>query len=51
MKKGAFQAANQSKNEHIIDVGQNQKIVMRSDRKRMQKEQECKIRPSLIQEQ
>ena len=40
MTKGAIQAANQAKKEQLINVGQNHKIVMKSDRKRMQKEEE-----------
>jgi hypothetical protein len=47
MTKGAIQAANQAKNEDIINLGQNQKMVIKSDRKRMQKEQKWKSRPSL----
>ena len=38
MTKGAIQAANQAKKEQLIHVGQHQKMVMKSDRKRMQKE-------------
>ena len=36
MTKGAIQAANQAKKEQLINVGQNHKIVMKSNRKRMQ---------------
>ena len=42
MMKGAIQAANQAKKEQLIHVGQNHEIVMKSDRKRMQKEEEMK---------
>jgi hypothetical protein len=42
MRKGAIQAANQAKKEQLIHVGQHQKMVMKSDRKRMQKEEEMK---------
>ena len=38
MTKGAIQAANQAKKVQIIHVGENFKIVMESDRKRMQKD-------------
>ena len=41
MTKGAFQAANQqAKKKQLIQVGQHHKMVMKSDRKRMQKEEE-----------
>ena len=40
MTKGAIQAANQAKKEQIIQVWHNHKMVMKSDRKRMQKEEE-----------
>ena len=41
MTKGAFQAAkNQAKKEQLMHVGQNHKIVMKSERKRKQKEEE-----------
>ena len=40
MTKGAIQAANQVNKEQIIHVlGHNHKIVMKSDRKKMQKEE------------
>ena len=34
----SIQAANQANKEQIIHVGQNHKIVMQSERKRMEKE-------------
>ena len=40
MTKGAIQAANQAKKEQLIHVVQHHKMVMKSDRKRMQKEEE-----------
>ena len=40
MTKGAIQASNQAKKEQLIQVGQHHKMVMKSDRKRMQKEEE-----------
>ena len=40
MTKGAIPAANQAKKEQVIQVGQHHKMVMKSDRKRMQKEEE-----------
>ena len=40
MTKGAIPAANQAKKEQLIQVGQHHKMVMKSDRKRMQKEEE-----------
>ena len=40
MMTGAIQAANQAKKEQLIHVGQNHKIVMKSDRRRRQKEEE-----------
>ena len=40
MTKGAIQAANQSKKEQLIHVGQHHRIVTKSDGKRMQKEEE-----------
>ena len=36
MMKGAIQAANKAKKEQLIHLGQNHKIVMKSNRKRMQ---------------
>ena len=42
MTKGAIQAANEAKKEQIIHGGQSYKMVMKSDKKRMQKEAEIK---------
>ena len=40
MTKEAIRAAKKAKKELIILVGQNDKIVMKSDRNRLQKEEE-----------
>ena len=50
MKKGAIQAANQAKKEQIIHAVQNHKIGMKSDRKRMQNEEEMERQAKLITE-
>ena len=42
MTIGAIQASNQAKKEQIILVGQNHTMVMKSNKKRMQKEEEMK---------
>ena len=50
MTKGASQAANQAKKEQLIDVGQNHKIEMKSDRKRFRKRRRWKSKQRLTQE-
>ena len=50
MTKGAIQAANQAKKDQIIHVGQSRKIVMNSDRKKMQKEEEMEKQTKITAE-
>jgi hypothetical protein len=47
MTKGAIQAANEAKKEQIIHDGQCYEIIMKSDRKRMQKKEKMEKKTNI----